>query len=79
MLYVSALELWDREMRRCVVKVPPLFNDALIFRTDEISYHGFPDPLRYPRANRARAWPCITTPPSRARKSQISIVARTIW
>jgi len=45
----GALELWDREMRRCVVKIPPLFNDALIFRTDEISYHGFPDPVRCPR------------------------------
>jgi hypothetical protein len=44
----GALELWDRDMRRCVVKIPPLFNDALIFRTDEISYHGFPDPLRSP-------------------------------
>jgi hypothetical protein len=44
----GALELWDREMRRCVTKIPPLFNEALIFRTDEISYHGFPDPLRCP-------------------------------
>jgi hypothetical protein len=44
----GALELWDRDMRRCVTKVPPLFNEALIFRTDEISYHGFPDPLRCP-------------------------------
>jgi hypothetical protein len=44
----GALELWDRDMHRCVVKVPPLFNEALIFRTDEISYHGFPDPLRCP-------------------------------
>lgn len=44
----GALELWDREMRHCVAKIPPLFNEALIFRTDEISYHGFPDPLRCP-------------------------------
>jgi len=46
----GALELWDRDMHRCVVKVPPLFNEALIFRTDEISYHGFPDPLRCPES-----------------------------
>ena len=44
----GAIELWDREVRNCVVKIPPLFNDALIFRTDEISYHGFPEPLRCP-------------------------------
>jgi hypothetical protein len=44
----GAIELWDQEVRRCVVKIPPLFNEALIFRTDEISYHGFPDPLRCP-------------------------------
>ena len=44
----GAIELWDREVRKCVVKIPPLFNEALIFRTDEISYHGFPEPLRCP-------------------------------
>jgi Rps23 Pro-64 3,4-dihydroxylase Tpa1-like proline 4-hydroxylase len=44
----GAIELWDREVRQCVVKIPPLFNEALIFRTDEISYHGFPEPLRCP-------------------------------
>jgi len=44
----GAIELWDREVRRCMVKIPPLFNQTLIFRTDEISYHGFPDPLRCP-------------------------------
>ncbi|MGA7293675.1 MAG: 2OG-Fe(II) oxygenase [Terriglobales bacterium] len=44
----GAIELWDREVSRCVEKIPPLFNEALIFRTDEISYHGFPDPLRCP-------------------------------
>jgi hypothetical protein len=44
----GALELWDCQMQHCVAKVPPLFNEALIFRTDEISYHGFPEPLRCP-------------------------------
>ncbi len=42
------LELWDTRMRSCVVKYPPLLNCAVIFNTDEYSYHGFPDPLEWP-------------------------------
>jgi Rps23 Pro-64 3,4-dihydroxylase Tpa1-like proline 4-hydroxylase len=44
----GSIELWDREVQNCVVKIPPMFNDALIFQTDDISYHGFPEPLRCP-------------------------------
>lgn len=44
----GALELWDRRMTNCVVKVPPLLNRAVIFTTTEDSYHGFPEPLRCP-------------------------------
>jgi Rps23 Pro-64 3,4-dihydroxylase Tpa1-like proline 4-hydroxylase len=44
----GAIELWDSEMKRCVAKYPPQFNQALIFNTDERSYHGFPEPLQCP-------------------------------
>jgi Rps23 Pro-64 3,4-dihydroxylase Tpa1-like proline 4-hydroxylase len=44
----GAIELWDRNVTRCVAKVPPLLNEVLIFQTDEISYHGFPEPLSCP-------------------------------
>jgi hypothetical protein len=44
----GAIELWDRQMQRCVVRIPPLCNHAVIFNTDSPSYHGFPDPLTCP-------------------------------
>jgi Rps23 Pro-64 3,4-dihydroxylase Tpa1-like proline 4-hydroxylase len=44
----GAIELWDRDVRDCVTKIPPLLNHVLIFETNEISYHGFPEPLSCP-------------------------------
>lgn len=49
----GAIELWDSKMSSCVAEYPPLFNHALIFQTDENSFHGFPEPLRCP-ANESR-------------------------
>lgn len=42
------LELWSRDMSRCVVRVPPTANRAVIFNTDDTSYHGYPDPIQCP-------------------------------
>jgi hypothetical protein len=44
----GAIELWDRGMTHCVTKIAPLLNHAVIFSTDEDSYHGFPDALTCP-------------------------------
>jgi len=46
--YGGQLELWDREMKRCVVKVKPVFGRAVIFNTALDSFHGHPDPLKCP-------------------------------
>ncbi|MFT5251164.1 MAG: Rps23 Pro-64 3,4-dihydroxylase Tpa1-like proline 4-hydroxylase [Flavobacteriales bacterium] len=46
--YGGALELWEKDMSKCAVKVDPTFNRIVIFNTDEDSYHGFPDPIQCP-------------------------------
>lgn len=42
------LELWARDMSRCVTAVAPLANRLLIFTTDEHAFHGHPTPLTAP-------------------------------
>jgi 2OG-Fe(II) oxygenase superfamily len=46
--YNGHLELWDRRMTRCVRKVLPVFNRAVVFSTTSWSFHGHPEILRCP-------------------------------
>ncbi len=42
------LELWDKEMKNCEVKIKPSFNKLVIFNTTDFSFHGHPNPLNCP-------------------------------
>jgi hypothetical protein len=46
--YGGHLELWAKDMSRCVSRIAPLFNRCVIFNTTSTSYHGHPDPLNCP-------------------------------
>jgi hypothetical protein len=50
----GSIELWDRDVKRCVHSFSPVFNRCVVFETNEISYHGVT---------------AVTCPPDRARKS----------
>jgi Rps23 Pro-64 3,4-dihydroxylase Tpa1-like proline 4-hydroxylase len=53
--YGGQLELWDTEMKQCLVRVEPVLGRAVIFSTNLDSFHGHPEPL--------------TCPPDRSRRS----------
>lgn len=42
------LELWNKDMTKCEVKVAPLLNRAVIFKTDGPAFHGHPEELKCP-------------------------------
>ena len=42
------IELWDKKMEKKVKDLSPNLNNALIFRTDKNSNHGFPDSITCP-------------------------------
>jgi Rps23 Pro-64 3,4-dihydroxylase Tpa1-like proline 4-hydroxylase len=46
--YGGHFELWDKQMKKCEVKVLPVFNRMAIFSTTSTSYHGHPNPLTCP-------------------------------
>ena len=41
-------QLWDKDMKKCVVRSYPEFNRAIIFQTNDISWHGVPDKIMCP-------------------------------
>ena len=44
----GSTELWDNEVKECKVKSEVKFNTAIIFKTNEISWHGMPEKLKCP-------------------------------
>ena len=46
--YAGHLELWNRSMTQCEVRILPVFNRAVLFSTTDWSFHGHPDPLQCP-------------------------------
>jgi Rps23 Pro-64 3,4-dihydroxylase Tpa1-like proline 4-hydroxylase len=47
--YNGYLELWDMEDKKQIEYIEPKFNRAVIFETNEVSFHGHPKPLHTPK------------------------------
>lgn len=46
--YGGELELWDKQMQACKVRIAPLIGRAVVFSTNLDSFHGHPDALNCP-------------------------------
>jgi hypothetical protein len=44
----GSTELWDKDATKCEAKSEVAFNTAIIFRTNEESWHGMPTKLKCP-------------------------------
>ena len=42
-------QLWDKELKECKVETYPEFNKALIFKTNDVSWHGVPEKIMCPK------------------------------
>ena len=47
--YNGDLEFWDANMLECKVTTAPIFNRCVIFKTEENTFHGHPNPLNCPK------------------------------
>ena len=46
--YGGHLELWSRDVSRCVRRIAPVFDRAVVFSTDADAFHGHPEPMTCP-------------------------------
>lgn len=46
--YGGHLELWARDMSRCVQKIAPIYNRMVVFNVTDWAFHGLPEPLTCP-------------------------------
>jgi len=49
------LELWDKDMKRCIKSILPIYNRCVIFNTENDSFHGQPDPINCPESTSRRS------------------------
>lgn len=53
--YGGHLELWPRDMSKCMIRVAPEIGNLAVFSTTDFSYHGHPEDLKLPSERSRRS------------------------
>jgi hypothetical protein len=78
--YNGHLELWNKDCTQCEQKILPQFNQAVIFNTCDISYHGLPRPIQCPpdQFRQSLAIYYVSSPRKNIPKEQIRYKAKFV-
>ena len=47
--YAGHLELWNKDMKKCIKRILPTFNTMVVFSTNDFTNHGHPKRLKCPK------------------------------
>jgi len=62
-------ELWDKDMKECCVKSPIKYNTAIIFQTNDYSWHGVPEIILCPEGTHRKSFAYYYVSPMRTIKN----------
>lgn len=48
-IYGGDLQMWDKNMKKCIKSIYPKYNRAILFQTSDLSYHGIPNGIHCPK------------------------------
>jgi hypothetical protein len=54
----GATELWDKNMSKCVARSHVAYNTAILFKTNDISWHGVPERITCPEGVFRKTFSC---------------------
>jgi len=63
-------ELWDKNAEKCVAKTDIVFNRAIIFKTNDISWHGLPEKILCPEDEHRKSFAYYYVSPLRTIKNE---------
>jgi Rps23 Pro-64 3,4-dihydroxylase Tpa1-like proline 4-hydroxylase len=66
----GANELWNKEVSKCMKKTDVKFNRAIIFKTNDISWHGLPEQIKCPENEYRKSLAYYYVSPLKSEKSE---------